>query len=673
MAISSSVTLSNKSQEKLIKYYQSLQNNCNVTREAHRSNLERIDLQYQRELDNTEEARKAKQANRAGDVTKHRNVTVPVIMPQVEAAVVYQTSVFLTGEPLFGVVAPPEYIDEALQLESVIEEQSLRGGWTREFMLAFRDGFKYNECLIEVNWETEAVNTVETSLEDTDGTNASTKETLWSGNKIKRWDLYNSFYDNRVDITELATKGEFAGTTQFMSKIAAKAYVNSLVDPITANIRPAFESASTVSIASNIGSYNFYVPNINSKFDLNRVSEVGDTDWHSWAGIESSNKGNGSIQYKVGYEITKLYIRILPSDFNIILPKSNTPQIFKLIIVNHSVIVKCELQTNAHNLIPVFGCRPKDDGLGVQTKSLAENAEDFQQLATSYMTSIIASQRRAINDRLLFDPSRVNAKDINSPNPAAKIPVRPSAYGEDLGKAVYQFPYRNDNTATDMQQIQTLMGLANTVNGQNQARQGQFVKGNKTLREYESVMQNANGSDQMTSILLEAQLFTPLKRVLKINILQYQGQEAVYSRTREKLVNVDPIKLRNAVLNFRVTDGLTPSSKVINSENFSVALQTIATSPQIGGGYNVTKLFSYLMKTQGADLRPFEKSDEQLAYEQAMSAWQQQAQLALEKGAEFNTPQPKPQDYGYNPNPNNPQQQQEQQQLPQGNNTDEQQ
>ena len=105
-------------------------------------------------------------------------------------------------------------------------------------------------------------------------------------------------------------------------------------------------------------------------------------------------------------------------------------------------------------------------------------------------------------------------------------------------------------------------------------------------------------------------------------------------------------------MHFRITDGLIPSSKVINSENFSVALQTIATNPQIGGGYDVTKMFSYLMKTQGADLRPFEKSPEQLAFEQAMGAWQEQARLALEKGVEFTSPQPKPQDYGYNPNPN---------------------
>jgi len=653
MSMNKVVPLSKASQKKLIAYYQSLQNMNNITRESYRSNLEEIDRHYQREVDTTEENAKATRANRLGDVTKKRNITVPVIMPQVEAATEYQSSVFLTGEPLFGVVSAPEHIDAALQLETTIEQQALKGGWTQELMLLFRDGFKYNEALLEADWYTEAYETIDTDLSNDTDNGANLKQLLWAGNKIERWDLYNSFYDGRVDITKLSTEGEFAGTTKFMSKIAAKDYINSLTDTITANIRPAFESPSTVSIASNIGSYNYYVPSINpDKYDREKKKAMFDTDWFNWAGIENSDKNSGAIQYKAGYEITKLYVRILPSEFDIVVPKSNTPQIFKIIIVNHAYIVKAELQTNAHKRLPVLGCRPKLDGLGAQTKSLAENALDFQQLATSYMTSIIASQRRAINDRLLYDPSRVRESDINNPNSAAKIPVRPSAYGEPLSQAVYQFPYRQENTAIDMQQVQAIMGLANTANGQNQARQGQFVKGNRTLREYESVMQNANGTDQLTSILLEAQLFTPLKQIIKLNILQYQGKESYYSPTKERVVEVNPITLRNSVLHFRITDGLIPSSKVINSENFSVALQTIATNPQIGGGYDVTKMFSYLMKTQGADLRPFEKSPEQLAFEQAMGAWQEQARLALEKGVEFTSPQPKPQDYGYNPNPN---------------------
>jgi len=53
------------------------------------------------------------------------------------------------------------------------------------------------------------------------------------------------------------------------------------------------------------------------------------------------------------------------------------------------------------------------------------------------------------------------------------------------------------------------------------------------------------------------------------------------------------------------------------------------------------------MKTQGAHISDFEKSKEQLAYEQASQQWMQMAQLALSKGQPWNNPQPTPQQFGY--------------------------
>jgi hypothetical protein len=60
-------------------------------------------------------------------------------------------------------------------------------------------------------------------------------------------------------------------------------------------------------------------------------------------------------------------------------------------------------------------------------------------------------------------------------------------------------------------------------------------------------------------------------------------------------------------------------------------------------------MFSYIMKTENVDLSPFEKSPQQLAYEQAVGQWTQLAQLAIQKGSPFNTPQPLPEQFGFDP------------------------
>lgn len=646
--------ISIKAQLGLIEYsrqaYQMLNQQWNS-----REQMRQIDLAYIREVDFTKENVRAKLSNRLGDSTKFQNMTVPVVMPAVEAATTYQASVFLSGYPLFGVVADPQFEDEALQLESLISDQAIRGGWSRELMLFFRDGFKYNISALECNWDRTVTATLETDTTFS-STQGKPKEVIWEGNCLSRWDMYNTFYDSRVNPAVMHTEGEFIGKTELMSRTRLKQFINGLPDKIIDNISKAFESGIGTGVNSTGGIESYYIPQLNPDAILNKNPRAS-TDWLAWANVTGAEF---KIAYKNMYEVTTLYARIIPSDFTLIVPSSNTPQVWKFIIVNHSVIIYAERQTNAHGFLPVLMGQPLEDGLGYQTKSLAANVKPTQEFTTALSNSVIAARRRAISDRTLYDPSRIGEAHINSDNPSAKIPVRPAAYGKPVGEAVHAFPFRDDQSGIIMQEIPQYIQMGNMISGQNQAKQGQFVKGNKTLHEYESVMQNANGRDQMIAMMYEAQVFTPLKEILKLNILQYQGGTSLYNRDKSTTVNIDPVALRKAVLNFKVSDGLTPIDKLISADTMQVALQVIGSSPQIGSQYNVAQLFSYLMKTQDAHISPFEKSQEQVAYEQAMQQWQQMVEqvMAQLKGIapqDIQTllkslpPQPTPDQYGYVP------------------------
>jgi hypothetical protein len=608
-----------------------------------RTVLERNDRNYMREVDSTTEQQKAVIANAYGDTTKFQNIVVPVVLPQVEGAVVYQSSVFLTGNPIFESVASPEYQDAAMQLNAVIEEQQIRGGWVAQLMQHFRNGAKHNLAALEVDWKRVVTAALETDL-GISSTQAIPKEIIWEGNSIRNLDLYNTFWDTRVDPVDVPAKGEFAGFTELMSRVALKQFLNSL--PYNTNVTAAFEST----VGGN--GHTYYTPILNpncfkSDKDMYGIAGSG-MDWEAWV---TASKSEVKIDYKNMYEVSTIYARIIPSDFNIRVPYAGTPQVWKFIIVNHNVIVYSERQTNAHGLIPILFSQPNADGLGHQTKSLAENVAPFQSIASAMWNSVIAARRRAISDRGIYDPSKIDAKHINSDNPAAKIPVRPSAYGKPVSDSYYPIPFRDDQSGILMQESQSVIQMANLVSGQNQVRQGQFVKGNKTRQEFDTVMGNANGRDQSTSMLYESQLFTPLKEIIKLNILQYQGGTSIYNREQNKVIEIDPIKLRKAITAFKMADGLLPTDKLINGDTLRQALQAISTSPQLNADYNVGQAFSYLMKTQGADLRPFEKSAEQKAYEQALQAWQGAVVEALKNGATKDQlpPQPTPDQYGYTP------------------------
>lgn len=654
MAADTPILIQEDAQKAFVQYYKVSQETVKEFRSSLRARLVKIDKIYQREMDETEEQRRAKAANEAGDPNRFQNVTVPVVMPSVETAVTYHSAVFLTGNPVFGVVSSPQFIDEALQMETIIENQAERGGWIRELVMFFRDGHKFNFAPIELEWNQEVTFAVETDIVNSPDEGVK-KKVIWSGNTMKRLCPYNTFVDPRVAPTQVYKDGEWAGYTERVSRIKLKEKINTLPakGKLIGNIKAAFESGLGVGTTNSVSadSHYYYEPIINPELHITDTIGSG-FDWMRWASL---NDTEPKIKYKDMYDLTTLYCRILPSDFGIIVPSPNTPQIYKLYIVNHEHVVYCERKTNAHNWIPIFIGQPLEDGLRYQTKSLAKNVEGFQYTGSALMNSIVHSRRRAVNDRALYDPSRVLAAHMNSENPSAKIPVKPSAFGEDIQKAVYQFPYREDQSSLSMLQIQQLISMSNNLIGQNQATQGQFVKGNKTLEEFDTVMENANGRNQTSAILLEHQVFVPMKYMIKLNILQYQGGTTLYNREKEVEVEINPVELRKSVLEFKVSDGLIPASKLINADSWATALQVIGSSSDIGKNYNIAPLFSYLMKVRGAKISEFEKSPEQVAFETAYESWLQVVQFAIEKEADLDkvlASQPKPEDYNYIPGEN---------------------
>jgi len=144
MVAATPVVITKNTQKIFQQYYRSLQSLQGINRSSFRSRLERNDRLYQRETDLTDEQTQSKIQNRAGNTNIFQNIVVPVVKPQIEKKVEYQASVFLTGNPIFAVTASKDYIQEALAMNTIIEENAITGSWTKEFMLFFRNAYKHN-------------------------------------------------------------------------------------------------------------------------------------------------------------------------------------------------------------------------------------------------------------------------------------------------------------------------------------------------------------------------------------------------------------------------------------------------------------------------------------------------------------------------------------------------
>ena len=290
----------------------------------------------------------------------------------------------------------------------------------------------------------------------------------------------------------------------------------------------------------------------------------------------------------------------MPSDFG---ARGNHVKIYHAIIVNWQEVIFAEELNVGYDTLPCFIMQPYEDGLGYQTQSMLDNSLPFQDMSSALWNISLESKRRLIFDRLIYNPRLIDKKDIDPVSSVSRIPLRNASIAKDgnpMAAAVYQIPYREDNSGTNIQMSEMISAMADQATGQNKVDRGQFQKGNKTKTEFQETMSNSNSRQQLASLCIEHQFMTPLKEVIKSNTLQYQTAGKILNRELRQEVEVDPVALRQAILEFKLTDGQLPAEKMLNSELLTVFMQTAQAIPAVQTEYDIMGMFMYWAKLRGA-------------------------------------------------------------------------
>ena len=603
-------TLTVDQRKQFLRYAQYCSNQSQSPLADFRALLLYRDKAYQRQLNITAEHINAVRSNMQGNARKLQDITVPIVMPQIESAVAYQTGVFLTSYPIFGVISGPANQSAALQFETALGDQSIKFGWARELIKTFRDGFKYNFGVATIDWRKLPLKQVVTDTSISSAGLAALKEYSYGGNCITRRDPYNSFMDMSVAPANLATEGEYFGENSLISRIQLKRLMATLDPQKTSSARDAYESQFSGSTQDMGSAINYYQPEVNQYLKLG-IQNFGVQNWGQWMGLPGSNTRN-PISYKDHYLLTTFYCRAVPSDFG---AKGNSVKVYKAYIINWAHVIFVEELNLAHDLLPALVMQPYEDGLGYQTQSMLDNSLPFQDMSSSLWNISLESKRRLIFDRLIYNPRLIDKKDIDPVSAVARIPLRNAAMGKDaneMARAVYQFPYREDNSSSNLQMAEMISGMADQATGQNKVDRGQFQKGNKTKQEFDTTMSNSNSRQQLCSIAIEHQFMTPAKECIKANTLQFQAAGSFMNRDLRAPVDIDPVQLRKAMLEFKMTDGMLPADKMMNSELLTVFLQTAQAIPTITTEFDILGMFTYWTKLRGTYwLDDFKRSPQQ--------------------------------------------------------------
>ncbi len=602
-------TLNIEQRANLLKYARDCAERDSTGLSDFRTLLRYRDRAYQRQLSTTAEHIKAVRGNMSGDARKVQDMTVPIVMPQIESAVAYQAGVYLTSNPIFGVVSYPQNMDAALAFETALGDQAIKYGWARELIKVFRNGFKYNFGPAVCMWKKTPLRNIVTDTSISTAGLAALKEYSYGGNCISAVDPYNCFMDMSVAPADLHNKGEYFGYNELVSRVQLRRELAMLDANKTTSLKEAYNSAFSGVTRTSESGCQYYSPEINQYLDIGSTTNGG-RNWGQWMGLAGSNASK--FNYKDHYVKTHFFCRALPSDFG---AHGNHVKIYHAVIINWAVVAFVEEMNVAYDTLPAFIMQPQEDGLGYQTQSMLDNALPFQDMSSSLWNITLESKRRMVFDRLIYNPRLVDAKHIDPASSVARIPLRNASMAKEdniMARAIYQIPYREDNASTNLQMSEMISAMADQATGQNKVERGQFQKGNKTKTEFQTTMANSNSRQQLAALTVEHQFMTPLKEVIKSNTLQFQPAGKFLNRDQRQEVDVDPVKLREQILEFKVTDGLLPADKMMNSELLTVFLQTAQALPAVSTEYDVMGMFLYWAKLQGAYwLEDFKRNPEQ--------------------------------------------------------------
>lgn len=561
---------------------------------------ENIDKYIEKESDSTSETIQGRVANRSGN-KKLANTEIPVVYMQHQTALADLAGTFLSGYPIFACSTKVRDLESGgRMLNMLTARDQQRMNWVGNLLYCFSDVLKFNICAAEISWKAKKGTQVVTSVVQGVTATGAAAPIIYEGMAIERLDPYNIVYDRLVEPHKVHTDGNMVG------------YIE-IIDLITLHRRQS-EMNSTYIYRTNMNlmlGETDLAPTASGYTRLYQVPQVhmlmtkqDPQDFSNYFGIEP---GNNNPQAGKALEWFKCYRRIVPSQYGIAMPNSDTVQIFELVFVN-GYLVYAEPKSLGHEYFPiVLGQLSLGDE---NKKSFAEYIMDNQDLATSFMTASMNSMRRAVADRALYDASRIKKEHIESPNPTSKIPVSGNLFSKGLAEAYYQIPFV-DNISGNMQNMMNLsIKLAELTNGVTSSTQGNFTPGNKTVAEYQDLQSNSRARLQLGAVVLGTSFLNPIKEILKIGYLINATSESITDRQTNTTTQIDPELLRTQAPEYRMADGLMPTTKIGNTEVLLQALAVMQNSPLMGIKYDTDAIILSVLSQQGFDnIDQYERSE----------------------------------------------------------------
>ena len=528
--------------------------------------------------------------------SKDRRKPVSVVIPQsyaiLEILLTYASAALLE-DPIFryeGVGPEDQY--GSILLESLVNHQAYRTKMFLSLHTFLRDIFAYGLGACSPVWvkQTGLVGKKKQSVLDrllgrVGSQREFVVETIYEGNEIDNIDPYKFLPDVNTSISKI-NDGEYAG---WVSR---------------SNLTSLLKEEKDDEWVFNYK----YLKHIENPVSIFGHSDESGRSFKS--GVEPSTRTTTVKSVDTVY----MYIDLIPEDWK--LPggsdnkKGEYPETWFFGVSGDSVVTLCNRITLNHGKKPIVTGAADYDGYSIAPISRLEIVKGLQTITDWMINSHVINVRKALNDMLVVDPSLINMKDLEDPEPGKLIKIRRAAWGRGIKDAVMQLAV-SDVTRANVNDAAITMELMKNLSGAVDSLSGQRRKTSERVTAEEVKTDKVGGLGRLERVvrIIGTMAFQDLGTFLASHTQQFMSEETSvkiigdrvkvleqeYGMTGGNMM-VSPLDI---LINYdvRVKDGSIPGGNY--SDGWTQMLPIILQDPEIRQSKDVVKLIDYILRNSG--------------------------------------------------------------------------
>lgn len=310
-------------------------------------------------------------------------------------------------------------------------------------------------------------------------------------------------------------------------------------------------------------------------------------------------------------DVVHMYIELVPSEHK--LSKTDYPEKWKFAIASDSLVLEARPLNLSHNLYPIVVAAPDFDGYSPTPASRLEILYGLQDSIDWLFSSHIANVRKAINDMIIADPSRVNLNDLANPRAGKIIRTRRAYWGRGVKDVAEQFKI-NDVTQGHMKDTAVIKELMNQISSASDMGQGSPMRSGERISatEVKGIQQGSMSRLAKSARIISMQSMLPMARMMATHTQDFMEDETYINITGELAEVIAselgrevppgvkfPIRPEDLAVAYDVKahDGTMAGTQDVQA--WTQLWQVFGSSPHIAQNFDIVRIFKHIARQMG--------------------------------------------------------------------------